>query len=335
MQSQVQTYTTEGLLPADRIEFWNDCIGHFITSIETTAADTNAYHSWLNVTDCGAVTMVDATSQPACNSHAKRFVTSGTERMFILHVQKNGESVSSQDGRDALLTSGDFTLCDTARRFDVSFTEPHRILVVCIPEKELLRRLPNVEDLMCIRMPAESGINAVVGSLITRFWDMCGQGLDQRMRDRISENLLDLLATSYSTVHSRAVAESSLTASRRLLIKEFIEQNLVNDDLTPSMIARRFGYTTSYIHQLFKGENESISHYIIRRRVEEACKALADRSFDGRTIGEIAYSWGFNSLSHFGRAFKSRVGTTPTEFRHARRRRDGGFDTTTSPLLFE
>ena len=121
-----------------------------------------------------------------------------------------------------------------------------------------------------------------------------------------------------------AVAETSLTASRRLLIKEFIELNLVNEWLSPSAIANRFGYTTSYIHQLFKGENESISHYIIRRRVEEASKSLADDSFDGRRIGDIAYSWGFNSLSHFGRAFRSRFGCTPSEYRRLRPRNGGG-----------
>ena len=323
MQEQIRTYSTEGLMPADRLVFWNDCIGQFITSIETTPGDFDRYNSWLNVADCGAVTMLDATSEPACNSHAKKFVNSGTERLFVLHVQKSGESVSSQDGRDALLLPGDFALCDTARSFDVSFAEPHRILVVCIPEKELLRRVPNVEDLMCIRMPAESGINAIIGSLIDRFWNLCDQGLDQRMRDRISANLLDLLATSYSAVHSRSVAESSLLTSRRILIKEYIEQNLGDESLAPSMIADRFGYTPSYIHHIFKGENESISHYIIRRRVEEASKALADPRFDGRSIGEIAYSWGFNSLSHFGRAFKCRTGKTPSEFRHEHRGRGG------------
>lgn len=322
MASPIQTYTTEGLLPAERIEYWNDCIGRFITSIETTPANSDTYNSHMNVADCGCVTMVDATSEPACNNHVKRLISDSTERMFVVHLQKWGQSISSQDGRDALLTPGDFALCDTARQFKVSFVDPHRILVVCIPEREMTRRLPHVEDLMCIPMPKGSGINGVVANLIDRFWELCGQNLDQGTKDRISVNFLDLLATAYANSHSLAVAETSLTASRRLLIKEFIEQNLVNEYLSPAVIAKRFGYTTSYIHQLFKGENESISHYIIRRRVEEASKALADESFNGRTIGEIAYSWGFNSLSHFGRAFKSRFGCTPTEYR--RLRRNGG-----------
>jgi len=319
MVQDIQTYTTDGLVPTERIEFWNDCIGRFITSIETTPANANTYNSRMHVTDCGSVTMIDATSEPACNNHVKRLITCSTERLFVLHLQKGGESVSTQDGRQAWLEPGDFTLCDTARQFDVSFDESHRILVVCIPEKELLRRLPQVEDLMCIRMKKDDGINSVVGNLVDRFWDLSASGLNQDARERLSVNFLDLLATSYSGIHNTSVAERSLTASRRLLIKDFIEQNLVDERLSPSIIARRFGYSPGYIHQLFKGENESISHYIFRRRVEEASRTLADSNFDGRTIGEIAYHWGFNSLSHFGRAFRARFNCTPSEFRTARR----------------
>jgi len=323
MQQEIQTYTTDGLVPTERIEFWNDCIGRFITAIETTPANARTYNSRMNVTDCGSVTMIDAVSEPACNNHIKRLINSATERMFVLHLQKWGESISSQDGKKALLKPGDFTLCDTARQFDVSFDEPHRILVVCIPEKEMLRRLPQVEDLMCIRMNKDDGINCVVGNLVDRFWELSASGLNLDARERLSVNFLDLLATSYSGIHTSSVAESSLTASRRLLIKDFIEQNLVDEFLSPTVIARRFGFSPSYIHQLFRGENESITHYVFRRRVEEASRTLADRAYNGKTIGEVAYSWGFNSLSHFGRAFKARFGCTPTEFRRGQRETTG------------
>jgi AraC-like DNA-binding protein len=137
------------------------------------------------------------------------------------------------------------------------------------------------------------------------------------MQDRISSNLLDLLASAYSQQHDAIIVESSLVTSRRLLIKDFIEQHLSDMRLSPSFIAGRFGYTKSYIHQLFKPEQESISNYILRRRLQEASKALSDEDFRTRTISEIACHWGFNSLTHFGRTFKLRFGVTPSEFRQA------------------
>jgi AraC-like DNA-binding protein len=166
-------------------------------------------------------------------------------------------------------------------------------------------------------MPHDGGINGIITNLILKYWGLCRTDLDARMQDRISSNMLDLLATAYSQLQHTSVAESSLATSRRLLIKDFIEQHLSDTRLSPSFIAGRFGYTKSHIHQLFKAEHESISHYILRRRIQEAAKALGDDSFRTRTISEIAFHWGFNSLTHFGRTFKLRFGITPTEFRHA------------------
>lgn len=317
MTARVQTYTTEGLLPAQRIAYWNDCIRYHVTPIETRPAERSSFGAQLVTAKCGFVTIADALSAPMSATHTPQRASQCTERAFLLHLQTGDESVNCQDGRQVLLRKGDFTLVDSARRFDIVFQKSHRILVVRIPEREMTRRLPQVENLMCIRMHHDRGINSIVANLILRYWGMCRADLDNRMQDRISSNLLDLLASAYSQQHDASIAESSLVTSRRLLIKDFIEQHLSDMRLTPAFIAERFGYTKSYIHQLFKPEQESISNYILRRRLQEASKALSDEAFRMRTISEIAFHWGFNSLTHFGRTFKLRFGVTPGEFRQA------------------
>jgi AraC-like DNA-binding protein len=42
---------------------------------------------------------------------------------------------------------------------------------------------------------------------------------------------------------------------------------------------------------------------------------LSDPMQMHRQISEIAYSWGFGDVSHFGRLFKSMTGVTPRTFR--------------------
>jgi AraC-like DNA-binding protein len=111
------------------------------------------------------------------------------------------------------------------------------------------------------------------------------------------------------------VDETSVITSRRLFLRAFIEQNLVCPKLSLDFIATAMGYSTSYLHQLFKGEGESIGRYIIRRRLEESARSLRDRQQHGRMISTIAYQWGFKSTAHFTRAFKEHYAVTPREYR--------------------
>ena len=39
-----------------------------------------------------------------------------------------------------------------------------------------------------------------------------------------------------------------------------------------------------------------------------------------RHISEIAFAWGFNDLSHFGRVFREHFGMSPREFRQSQLR---------------
>ena len=44
-------------------------------------------------------------------------------------------------------------------------------------------------------------------------------------------------------------------------------------------------------------------------------RALASPALRHRQVGEIAFDWGFNDLSHFGRTFRERYGLSPRAFR--------------------
>ena len=43
--------------------------------------------------------------------------------------------------------------------------------------------------------------------------------------------------------------------------------------------------------------------------------ALADARQAHRSVGEIAYAWGFSDQSHFTRRFKSVFGCPPSDYR--------------------
>jgi AraC-like DNA-binding protein len=61
----------------------------------------------------------------------------------------------------------------------------------------------------------------------------------------------------------------------------------------------------------FRNFNDFLNQY----RVNEACEVLNDSSQNRKTILEIAYSLGYQSIGPFNKAFKELKGTTPTAYR--------------------
>ena len=81
------------------------------------------------------------------------------------------------------------------------------------------------------------------------------------------------------------------------------------------MIANALHLSKGYVHFLFQMEALTVSRYIWDLRLEKCRTALADAAQAHRSVSDIAYAWGFNSLSHFSHTFKSRFGVSPRDYR--------------------
>lgn len=101
----------------------------------------------------------------------------------------------------------------------------------------------------------------------------------------------------------------------RALVIRYIEENLYDPELTPTRAALACSMTPRYLHLLFAVRGETVARYILRRRLEECARALREPIRPERTITAIAFDHGFNSATHFGRAFRARYGLTPRRYR--------------------
>ena len=69
----------------------------------------------------------------------------------------------------------------------------------------------------------------------------------------------------------------------------------------------------SFTRFIKKSTGLNFVDYVNNVRIGVACRELIDRPEE--TIACIAYNCGFYNLSNFNRAFKTRKGLTPREFR--------------------
>lgn len=118
---------------------------------------------------------------------------------------------------------------------------------------------------------------------------------------------------------ARVLASSSFahtsrsTESRRILkVKQYINDHYA-ESMNLSDLAGIAGMSPVAFSRFFRARTgRTLSDYIIDIRLGYAARALVDSS---KNISEICYECGFNNLSNFNRAFKTKRGYTPRDFR--------------------
>lgn len=312
---QLETFSTAGLPPQRRLEFWNDLACNTFTPIVADPTDVKRFAPMLTRTSIGDIRVALVRSDPSIVYHSSAHVARTKERQFFLHLQFSGRSINLQDGREARLEPGDFTLFDNSRPYQMIFEASNDVLVLCIPEKTLRRHMACPDDVVAIPMSYRENLNRMLADFGRGLWRQCEEGVSSTVGPFLSRALLELTASAYSTIPQACTSRSSLAGARRMRILSYIEQHLVEHDLTPSRIAAAMNVTPRYLHLLFADGNETVGRYILRRRLEECARVLASDRSGARTVSEIAFDFGFSSLTHFGKVFREKYGVSPTEYR--------------------
>lgn len=95
-------------------------------------------------------------------------------------------------------------------------------------------------------------------------------------------------------------------------VLEYIARN-ISQPIPQESVARIAGMSVSRFRSFFKKTTGwKYSHYLLEWRVHHAAKLLGDST---ASIAEIAQATGFSDQSHLHRAFKSRHGQSPSEYR--------------------
>ena len=77
-------------------------------------------------------------------------------------------------------------------------------------------------------------------------------------------------------------------------------------------ITKMFGFERSYLYRIFKNKfGVGVKEYMLEVRTERAKQFLAD----GYTVASTAFMVGYRDEFNFSRAFKERVGISPTEYK--------------------
>ena len=308
------TRSTSDVPPKERLECWHSLARDIFADVSFHCENdtVESFNGLLSSVQSGSLDIFELSTE----AHKVHRATKGNSApAILLTLQLEGEGYISQDGRTDILKPGDFTLFDSSRPFDLQFKAPITQCVLRIPWASVKQQLISTRRITGKSIRGSSGPGYVASSFIRSFVREA-PALTKPEAERLLLSMIDIVNTSALSVIGQASRKTSdYCAFQVHRIRLFIEDNLRNPDLSPALIAAGNGMSQRYLNKLFETEGVSVGRLLWERRLDKCLEDLEDPLLAGKSITEIAYSWGFKSSSHFSRTFKERFGISPREVR--------------------
>jgi AraC-like DNA-binding protein len=175
------------------------------------------------------------------------------------------------------------------------------------PRSSLQQRIGRLDDFIGRPLEGTRGIGGLLSPLLRKL--PCRlNAMSATTRERIADNLLDMIATALVSISERPSLPPAMTLAR---VKLWIERHL-GEELSAEDIAAGCGLSSRHLNRLFSREGTSLMQFVWERRLARCHRNLTDPAMRGRSITEIAFAAGFNDPSHFSRSYRAHYGCAPS-----------------------
>src|SRR6266567_2468113 len=252
---------TLDLPSGQRFEYWKHILSNTFVPLEVwSPGGEGDFRGRLRGCELGSLRFIEVCAEAHTARRTARLVKAAPAGCYKLGLQLRGTSVLIQDGREATLTPGTFTLYDTDRPYTLAFSDPHRMLVLVFPRYMLGLPQSRLAGLTATRLPGEAGgLATLIGPFLGQVADLLDDvdTGDRRVGIRLAGNVLDLLGTVLTERLDCAPPDPD-SAHRALMLQiiAFLEEDLRDPRWSARPVAAvgaRWGYPDpAHFSRLFK-----------------------------------------------------------------------------------
>ena len=235
------------------------------------------------------------------------------DEVLCLGLQLNLSGRVQLQQWDAPVCEGDMFLWRTDQRQNHEVLERTHSVSLMIPWQLMREQLPRrKQPPTACRMDSRTGVGALLSQHLMGLAKELG-AMPPSAHLALCRTVIGLLDLALPEPES-ATRFTAMAALRERALA-YIAQHLHEDDLSPARIAAALGISRRYLHALFAQGDTTVVGHILESRLQACWRALIDPACRHQQISQIAFHWGFNSTSHFCRAFKQRFGMPPSDAR--------------------
>lgn len=307
MPDMVRSLNTSGLAPKKQIQCWSDALTDLCGKFDIDPLESSSFAGRINYTTVSKLKLCQIeASQHRLAQTASRTKPSAHPFIKIL-FQTYGTSYFEQDGRRMELMPGDCLAYDVSRPHTIVSPTLTRHEVVIVPKELLQERGFRSAKMSPCKLSARTGTGRIAHNFVHAAFDEANS-LSPNNAIGVADALIDLLLLPLRQpdgMFDRVGPEAMYIRAQF-----FIREHLRDPDLCIDQISAALSCTKRYLHMLFSERGTTISDHIRQARLQNCRQELETQA--GKTITDVAFSWGFSSSSHFSRVFRKHFGVVPS-----------------------
>ena len=323
----IKFWSTAELSDTDQVGFWSDVLCQAFTPLDPQRSAEHRRRShtasglpgWVRSRDLGRSNVAEIASCAQLVRHGKREVARTTDDVVFVNLQLDGECLTEQDGRQCVVRPGEFAIVDSTRPYFLDYREPSRVPDSPGLWRVLSLRLPRESLAGVLADPARAATATTFGSgdasaaiaraLMLETWRQVSA-----MDDAAERQLLGLAHADVTraVLTARTPGQVATADMHRLAAMRHISAHLTSGRVSAAETARAIGVSVRTLHSAFERSGTTFGAAVRDRRFHECCQDLI---CGDSSIAAVAARWGYTDSAHMSKAFRGRLGCTPTQYR--------------------
>jgi AraC-like DNA-binding protein len=310
-------FTTDTAPGYRRLALWQDIVCDVYVGLDCTSALGSDFRGAVTRTPLGRAACSEVSSDQQRVYRTPARIGRAHEEYVLIALGKRGIGSVAQDGREAAIRPGEFAIYDTTRPYELRFEEAFTQTILQVPRDMLTRCISGIEALTATSFGSDRPLSKLAHDFV---YQLC-QSADRiapEQATRLAEQAVDLVAMALAERLPLLAAASTHRAALLYRLKAHIRAHLSDPELSLADTAAALGISSRYVNDLLSDEDTSFQRHVLKQRLAQCARDLASPTLAHRQVGEIAFTWGFNDLSHFGRVFREHYGASPRDWRQSK-----------------
>jgi AraC-like DNA-binding protein len=312
-------WRSDGVAERDQFASWREAVCQHIYAM-TPEREKNCagFRGAITATRLGGLDFIELQCDGHIVARRSEDIVRAASDTYYVYCQRANSAWFRQAEREVVAQPGDVVIADPNIPFVTGTSSSFNFRIWRMPRRMLDPLRASRSSMMMTHLRYDNPLGAVLSDYLASVAGQAGR-MDPVAEETVSEYAARLAALALG-ISSQACdrGRDALREVKFTRVLRYIDRHLAEPDLTPRVVAARTGMSVRALHLLFELKGVSFGQWVQRRRLEEIKALLSHPGAADRSVADIAFSWGFNDLSTFYRAFHSAYGERPGRIRPRR-----------------